>query len=456
MKLALIGHASWLVDTPDTRILFDPLLFDPNQGDCYEVHPSRRVHVPELADVDVVVVSHRHIDHFDVRSLCSLPKTAAVLCPRDPLIVKTLEAIGFGKVRVVEDWDRVRCGDTTIVATPSRNPVPEHGFVVSDGRHTIWNQVDTQVAPETTTEINRTYGRLDVLIAPWQPLLELKFQLNESTSFPHQAYADLIRQASGCATKVLIPGASGFRYGSRSRWLNRIAFPVARDRFAEDVRRALPRKDTAIHQVNPGDEIVCHGDAPEIGRQTATVASSVAGEEGLVAFCPVDPFQDLFRDRAPLTTAECGVSSIVDDLDRFIQRELANTSSPLCAYGRWEVRYQLIVCFEAGNLFVNWDFTHGARRVDGRNLSANATSIISGRILRALARGACSWEEAYHSGGWRFFQSVAVVSPTDYVVPPAETVVDIVQLRYPYAESLDRLIATELERWAGTGRRTGG
>src|SRR4026209_100969 len=203
MKLALIGHASWLVDTPNTRILFDPLLFDPNQGDCYEVHPSRRVHVPELADVDVVVVSHRHIDHFDMRSLCSLPKTAAVLCPRDPLIVKTLEAIGFGKVRAVEDWDRGRRGASTIVATPSRNPVPEHGFVVSDGRHTIWNQVDTQVAPETTTELSRTYGRLDVLIAPWQPLLELKFQLNESTSFPHQAYADLIRQASGSAAEGL-------------------------------------------------------------------------------------------------------------------------------------------------------------------------------------------------------------------------------------------------------------
>jgi hypothetical protein len=456
VKLALIGHASWLVDTPDTRILFDPLLFDPNQADCYEVHPSRRVHLTELADVDVVVVSHRHIDHFDVRSLCSLAKTATVLSPRDPLIVKALETIGFAKVRVIEDWDRVHCRGTTIVATPSRNPVPEHGFVVSDGRHTIWNQVDTQVAPETATEVNRVYGRLDVLIAPWQPLLELKFQLNESTSFPHQAYADLIRQACGCATKVLIPGANGFRYGRRSRWLNRIAFPVARDRFAEDVRRALPPEDTAIHQVNPGDEIVCHGDAPEIGRQTATVASSASGEEGLVAFCPVDPFQDLFRDRVSLTTAECGVSSIIDDLDRFIQRELANGSSPLCAYGQWKVRYQLIVCFEAGNLFVNWDFAHGARRVDGRNLGATATSIIDGRILQALASGACSWEEAYHSGGWRFFQSVAVVSPTDYVVPPAEAVVDIVQLRYPYAESLDMLIATELERWTEPGRRTGG
>jgi hypothetical protein len=372
------------------------------------------------------------------------------------LIVKALETIGFAKVRVIEDWDRVHCRGTTIVATPSRNPVPEHGFVVSDGRHTIWNQVDTQVAPETATEVNRVYGRLDVLIAPWQPLLELKFQLNESTSFPHQAYADLIRQACGCATKVLIPGANGFRYGRRSRWLNRIAFPVARDRFAEDVRRALPPEDTAIHQVNPGDEIVCHGDAPEIGRQTATVASSASGEEGLVAFCPVDPFQDLFRDRVSLTTAECGVSSIIDDLDRFIQRELANGSSPLCAYGQWKVRYQLIVCFEAGNLFVNWDFAHGARRVDGRNLGATATSIIDGRILQALASGACSWEEAYHSGGWRFFQSVAVVSPTDYVVPPAEAVVDIVQLRYPYAESLDMLIATELERWTEPGRRTGG
>ena len=365
MKLVLIGHASWLVDTSDTRILFDPLLFDPNQADCYEVHPSRRVQLTELKDVDVVVVSHRHIDHFDVRSLCSLPKTATVLSPRDPLIVKALEAIGFAKVRVVDDWDRVRFGGTTIVATPSRNPVPEHGFVVSDGRHAIWNQVDTQVAPETAAEVNRTYGRLDVLIAPWQPLLELKFQLNESTSFPHQAYADLIRQASGCETKALIPGASGFRYGSRSRWLNRIAFPVARERFAEDVRRALAREDTAIHQVDPGDEIVCRGEDLAIGRQAATVVASAAGEESLIAFCPVDPFQELFKDHASLTTAQCEMSSIIDDLDRFIHRELANESSPLSAYGRWRILYQLIVCFESGNLFVNWDFARDARSWPG-------------------------------------------------------------------------------------------
>lgn len=449
MKLVLIGHACWLVETADVKILFDPLLYDPNQCDCCEVHPSRRIDPKHLCDVDVVVISHRHIDHFDVRSLCSLPKKADVLCPQDCLITKTLEAIGFSNVHVIGEWEYVRYGATTIGSTPSLNPVPEYGFVVTDTTNTIWNQIDTQVAVETAAKVNQLYGRLDILITPWQPLLELKFQFNESTAFPHQTYAELIRRARSCATKTLIPGASGFRYGIRSKWLNRTDFPVARDRFLEDMKGALPAGDTTFYKMDSGDEIICDQTGQTLCRQTCRFVSSGTSEDRLVAFCPVDPFQNLFKDNAAVSAADCGMSAVIDDLDCFVQREICDNSSKLSSYNKWKVLYQLIVCFDFGDLFVYWDFGRDAIRVNDRSTRANATSIISGRVLSAMARGACSWEEAYHSGGWRFFQSVAVVSSETYSLPNPDEIEDILRLRYPYAQALEMRISEELKRWGG-------
>jgi UDP-MurNAc hydroxylase len=451
MKVVTIGHACWLVETPDSKILFDPLLYDPNQADCYENHPTRRLDIERLHGIDVIAVSHRHIDHFDVRSLCALPRMADVLCPPDSLITRTLESIGFSRLDVLADWKSLHYGKTTIVPTPSLNPIPEFGFVISDGTSTIWNQVDTQVAPETAADVYRRFGRLDIVIAPWQPLLELKFQLNEGTAFPHQSYAELLARARNCESRALIPGASGFRYGSRSAWLNRISFPVSRDRFLDDLQHGSPEGSTTFFKVDPGDEVVCDGSELCIHPQQSCFVSSFEDQDSLIAFCPVDPFQNLFRDSQALSVDECGMSAVIDDLDEFVQRGIGDKASLLSAYGKWRVLYQLIVCFQAGNLFVYWNFGQNATRVDGRSTRPTATAIISGSVLKALARGEYSWEEAYHSGSWRFFQSVALALPENYQVPNSDEIVDILQLRYPYHECLERFISSEIQRWAHPG-----
>ncbi len=452
MKLTLVGHACWLVETADVRIIFDPLLFDPNQANCYEVHPTRRVCPEGLGPVDVVVVSHRHIDHFDVRSLSRMPKTATVLCPNDNLVIEAVRAIGFAGVRVTADWDCMCWGGTTLRATPSLNSVPEQGFVVFDAANAIWNQVDSQVAPATAERIRRFHGRLDVVIAPWQPLLELKFQLNEGFAFPHAAYAEMLARAGRCNARMWIPGASGLRYLARSSWLNRIAYPVARDRFATDLRAALPAGDARFEKADPGDEIECDGPTLRLCQQASRFVSSHAGEDQLVAFCPVDPFQSLFKEKPVLEAAEAGIAGIIDDLGSFITKQTCDEGSPLQAFRRWRVVYQLIVCFERGNAFVHWNFAGDAVAVEGWSTRANATAIISGKALCALAEGACSWEEACHSGEWRYFESIAAVSPEGYRVPQPGEVEDLLRLRFPYSEFLHRFIAAEVERWK-SGRR---
>lgn len=59
MKVVTIGHACWLVETADIKILFDPLLYDPNQADCYEIHPTRRPDIGRLQECPFLQTSVR-------------------------------------------------------------------------------------------------------------------------------------------------------------------------------------------------------------------------------------------------------------------------------------------------------------------------------------------------------------------------------------------------------------
>ncbi len=157
MKCTLIGHACWLIQT-DINILFDPLLHDPNQANCFEVHPTRKVDLEKFPRIDVIIISHRHLDHFDVKSLAGLPRHVEVLYPDDELITCALNELGFENSSKIEDWTTVVVGNTRITATPSDNKVPEHGFVVQYGDWKIWNQVDTQISTQCVKQVHRMFG----------------------------------------------------------------------------------------------------------------------------------------------------------------------------------------------------------------------------------------------------------------------------------------------------------
>ena len=66
MGITFLGHSTVLIEVGGVRILTDPVLFD-------RVSLLRRVGSPLdpglHADIDIVLLSHLHLDHFDVPSL---------------------------------------------------------------------------------------------------------------------------------------------------------------------------------------------------------------------------------------------------------------------------------------------------------------------------------------------------------------------------------------------------
>ncbi len=114
LTIANLGHAALLMNFFGTRVLSDPTLFsrvgmsiDP----ILTIGPKRFVDPPltpaQLQHIDVILITHAHMDHLDLPSLEALPKTAVVVaCEK---CAKLIAPLGFNDVRELK-W-----GETTIV-----------------------------------------------------------------------------------------------------------------------------------------------------------------------------------------------------------------------------------------------------------------------------------------------------------------------------------------------------
>src|SRR5262245_6845658 len=124
MKVFNIGHASLLIQTEDLSILMDPVLCDRHQEGLFDIFPPKQVLFDQLPACDVLIISHRHLDHFDIRSLASLPKNMQVFIPEDPLIHEYLKKLGYKKIKPLPDGCEVKFGKTRLLTTPSEAELP--------------------------------------------------------------------------------------------------------------------------------------------------------------------------------------------------------------------------------------------------------------------------------------------------------------------------------------------
>ena len=63
ITITWVGHATVLLEVDGFRVITDPILTS------RVVHLRRRVEVPTIDPVDVVLISHLHMDHLHLRSL---------------------------------------------------------------------------------------------------------------------------------------------------------------------------------------------------------------------------------------------------------------------------------------------------------------------------------------------------------------------------------------------------
>ncbi len=123
MQIQLIRSATVRLRFGGRTFLIDPWFAAKGEGFSYaggEMSPLVEMPFPPeqiLKDVDAVLISHLHSDHFDAAARSALSRQTPMLCTaRDAPAVK---AFGFGQVRGIES--DTRFGDVRIKLTEGRH-----------------------------------------------------------------------------------------------------------------------------------------------------------------------------------------------------------------------------------------------------------------------------------------------------------------------------------------------
>ena len=254
LKTTLIGHACLLIQSRETTILTDPVWFDYLWEEINVLCPSIMLEKDKIPPVDVLNLSHRHQDHFDVRTLAYLVQNngvlkpdATVLAPNDGILLDVLRELEFKNVKVVADFEPIRIRDVTLTPTPSLNQsstsqdtYPEHGLLVNDGEVNTWNQVDTIVSPDIIQHIRELYGQLDFAHVRFLPLLEGNFSYNKSCTLPYDEYCTFLNVVKTLEPKFIVPGSAAFRYRDEFNFLNQYSFPTTQEQYLRDLAAFWP------------------------------------------------------------------------------------------------------------------------------------------------------------------------------------------------------------------------
>ena len=128
-RLTWIGHATVLLELSGVRLLTDPLL---RGRVSYLGRQVSGVDPARYAGIDVVLLSHLHLDHLDLPSLGLVGRKTPVIVPRGG--ARLLRRHGFWRVTEVEAGDEVRVGPLAVRAVYAEHP---------GGRRPFWSGART-------------------------------------------------------------------------------------------------------------------------------------------------------------------------------------------------------------------------------------------------------------------------------------------------------------------------
>ncbi len=348
MRTTLIAHATLLVQSKNTTLLSDPVLFNLHWEELNVHCPAVALELDKFPKVDILNISHRHQDHFDIRTLAYLAENdsilapdAVVLAPQDEILLDVLKELEFKNVRVVKDFETFQVKDFTLTPTPSHNDqdyFPEHGILIHDGEVTVWNQVDTIVSPPVIQYIHKLYGQVDCAHVRYLPLLEGNFTFHKELELPIEEYRSFLQVAAALRPKFAVPGSAGFRYKDEYAFLNRYSFPATQTQFLRDLRDFCPDIDSSTFY--PGDIAVIDPGGVEIERQAADFVRVKEDDEHLVEFKPVAevaPLRTLTEDPAEREKEKQAVIEYIETrlIEELLQKESVRT------WVEWKTAYQL-------------------------------------------------------------------------------------------------------------------
>jgi len=196
-RIIWLGHASFFISINGVNIIIDPSFFSIPGFDRKLALPCD---INEIINIDYLLISHDHRDHFDVKSIKAIIKNNPEISALVPLRMKDLfkkqnldnieiqEAGWYQEYKINED--------IRIIFVPSKhwgrrgvfdfNRVLWGGFLIMFGDKKIFFSGDTAYS-EVFKEIQLEFGDIDICLLPigaYSPA----YMMKESHTTPEEAF----------------------------------------------------------------------------------------------------------------------------------------------------------------------------------------------------------------------------------------------------------------------------
>jgi len=460
MITTMISHACLVIESRGTTLLTDPIFFDYLWEECNVQCPSIDLDLAKLPKVDILNISHRHQDHFDIRTLAYLAgdagilaPDAVVLAPRDEILLEVLEKLEFKNITVVEDFKALEIKGLTLTPTPSLNKqdyFPEHGLLVHDGEVTLWNQVDTIVSPDMIKYMHRLYGQLDFAHVRYLPLLEGNFSFHLPLELPMEEYDSFLKVAAATRPKFAVPGSAGFKYRDEFGFLNQYSFPTTQEQFLRDLADFCPEIKSSVFY--PGDRAVITREGVEMQKAASEFVKIREDDGHKVEFKPVaevPPIRTRTQDKAE---HEKEWKAVVDFIEnRFV--DMLVEKKAVRSWVDWKVVYQLEVFGQDGSEIWCLDFAgEDANIIKGRVGKINLYEGIASSELYSLIQSETSWDYVGINGQYRTFKNIYRIRLGEFehwTGKDGEFLQPLTEV-FPAGAEMDReKFMRDVERWKG-------
>jgi L-ascorbate metabolism protein UlaG (beta-lactamase superfamily) len=176
--VTFVGHSTFLIQTPAGNIMTDPM-YSQRAGPFNLMGPRRvrqpAVRLEDLPPISIVLLSHNHYDHCDLRTLGRLARRF------DPIVVtpvgngRLARRAGLHRVEELDWWQSATTSSVPITLTPAhhfsaRSPFDKNralwgGFQIAAGSTRIYFAGDTAYAP-FFRDVRQRLGPIDLALLP--------------------------------------------------------------------------------------------------------------------------------------------------------------------------------------------------------------------------------------------------------------------------------------------------
>jgi L-ascorbate metabolism protein UlaG (beta-lactamase superfamily) len=208
--VTFVGHATFLIQAAGASVLIDPVYS--RRASPVSFAGPRRVRAPgvrfeDLPTISLVLLSHNHYDHCDLRTLQLLERR---FHPRfvTPLgNGRLLRSAGIVQVEEIDWWETTSAAQLPITVTPAqhfsarsmfdRNRALWGGFLIEAGGHRILHAGDSGYGPHFR-EMAARLGPIDLALLPigaYEPRWFMK-DIHMNPAEAVQAHLDLAARQS--------------------------------------------------------------------------------------------------------------------------------------------------------------------------------------------------------------------------------------------------------------------